>query len=108
MDELAALDRVAGHGSRVLFLVRLQAQQGYRSQRTARPPLRLIVTAAKGYRLFRSQGPGFAVALLPSVIARGTICFIVTRGRGIWDAFYMTVLALTTVEAPSTVSRAGQ
>jgi voltage-gated potassium channel len=31
-----------------------------------------------------------------------------TDGRGGWDAFYMTVLALTTVEAPVNLSRAGQ
>ena len=31
-----------------------------------------------------------------------------TDGRGPWDAFYMTVLALTTVESPSNLSRAGQ
>jgi len=31
-----------------------------------------------------------------------------TDGRGVWDAFYMTVLALTTVESPPNLSRAGQ
>ena len=31
-----------------------------------------------------------------------------TDGRSVWDAFYMTVLALTTVEAPVNLSRAGQ
>jgi len=66
------------------------------------------VTAAKGDRWFRAQGPGFAVALLVSVIALGTIGFMTTDGRGPWDAFYMTVLALTTVESPSNLSRAGQ
>ena len=33
---------------------------------------------------------------------------MITDGRGVWDAFYMTVLALTTVEAPTNLSRAGQ
>ena len=33
---------------------------------------------------------------------------MVTDDRGVWDAFYMTVLALTTVEAPLNLSRAGQ
>ena len=33
---------------------------------------------------------------------------MITDGRGVWDAFYMTVLALTTVEAPNNLSRAGQ
>ena len=62
----------------------------------------------KGGRWFRAQGPGFAVALLVSVIAAGTVGFMVTDDRSVWDAFYMTVLALTTVEAPVNLSRAGQ
>jgi voltage-gated potassium channel len=66
------------------------------------------VTDVKGGRWFKAQGPGFAVALLVSVIAVGTFGFMVTDGRGAWDAFYMTVLALTTVEAPVNLSRAGQ
>jgi voltage-gated potassium channel len=33
---------------------------------------------------------------------------MLTDGRGPWDAFYLTVLALTTVEAPAHLSRAGQ
>ena len=66
------------------------------------------MTDAKGGRWFKAQGPGFAVALLVSVIAVGTFGFMVTDGRGAWDAFYMTVLALTTVEAPVNLSRAGQ
>jgi len=33
---------------------------------------------------------------------------MITDGRGAWDAFYITVLALTTVESPSHTSRAGQ
>jgi voltage-gated potassium channel len=66
------------------------------------------VTAAKGDRLFRAQGPAFAVALLVSVITLGTLGFMLTEGRGAWDSFYMTVLALTTVESPSSLSRAGQ
>jgi len=66
------------------------------------------VTSAKGGRWFRAQGPGFAVALLLSVIAVGAVGFMLTDGRGAWDAFYMTVLALTTVEAPNNLSRAGQ
>jgi voltage-gated potassium channel len=66
------------------------------------------VTAAKGDRIFRAQGPGLAVALLLSVIGVGTLGFVITDGRGVWDAFYMTVLALTTLEAPTNLSRAGQ
>jgi len=66
------------------------------------------VTPAQGGHWFRAQGPGFAVALLLSVIGIGTIGFMITDGRGAWDAFYMTILALTTVEAPTNLSRAGQ
>jgi voltage-gated potassium channel len=66
------------------------------------------VTASKGDHWFRAQGPGFAVALLVSVIAAGTIGYMVTDDRSVWDAFYMTVLALTTVEAPVNLSRTGQ
>jgi voltage-gated potassium channel len=66
------------------------------------------VTPAKGDHWFRAQGPGFAVALLLSVIGIGTLGFMITDGRGAWDAFYMTILALTTVEAPTNLSRAGQ
>jgi len=42
------------------------------------------------------------------VIGIGTLGFMITDGRGAWDAFYMTILALTTVEAPTNLSRAGQ
>ena len=62
----------------------------------------------KGDRWFRAQGPGFAVALLVLVMAGGTVGYMLTEGRGAWDAFYMTVLALTTVESPSNLSRPGQ
>src|SRR5437868_4387586 len=33
---------------------------------------------------------------------------MITDGKAPWDAFYMTVLALTTVESPANLSRAGQ
>ena len=66
------------------------------------------MTANKGDRWFRAQGPGFAVALLVSVIAAGTVGYMVLDGRRAWDAFYMTVLALTTVESPQHLSRPGQ
>jgi voltage-gated potassium channel len=62
----------------------------------------------KGDHWFRAQGPAFAVALLVLVMAGGTVGYMLTDGRGAWDAFYMTVLALTTVESPSNLSRPGQ
>jgi voltage-gated potassium channel len=66
------------------------------------------MNAPKGDPWFRAQGPAFAVALLVLVMAGGTVGYMLTDGRGAWDAFYMTVLALTTVESPSTLSRPGQ
>ena len=66
------------------------------------------MNAPKGDHWFRAQGPAFAVALLVLVMAGGTVGYMLTDGRGAWDAFYMTVLALTTVESPSNLSRPGQ
>src|SRR5437762_1649175 len=66
------------------------------------------MNAPKGDHWFRAQGPAFAVALLVLVIAGGTVGYMLTDGRGVWSAFYMTVLALTTVEAPVRLTRAGQ
>jgi len=66
------------------------------------------MNAPKVDHWFRAQGPAFAVALLVLVMAGGTVGYMLTEGRGAWDAFYMTVLALTTVESPSTLSRPGQ
>jgi len=57
---------------------------------------------------FRGQGPGLAVVLLVSVIAFATAGYMVTERRSAWDAFYMTVLAVTTVESPPGMSPAGQ
>src|SRR6266849_10281816 len=68
----------------------------------------MVMNAHKVDHWFRAQGPAFAVALLVLVMAGGTVGYMLTEGRGAWDAFYMTVLALTTVESPSTLSRPGQ
>ena len=62
----------------------------------------------RGDHWFRPQGPGFAVALLVSVIAGGTAGYMLTEQRSAWDAFYMTVLAVTTVESRPGMSHAGQ
>jgi voltage-gated potassium channel len=62
----------------------------------------------KGDHWFRAQGPAFAVALFVLVIVGGSVGYMLTDGRGAWDAFYMTVLAVTTVESPSQLSRPGQ
>ena len=66
------------------------------------------MTVTKGDHWFRAQGPGFAVALLVLVIAGGTAGYMLIEQRGAWDAFYATVLALTTVESPQARSRVGQ
>jgi voltage-gated potassium channel len=55
------------------------------------------VTQVKGDRWFRAQGPGFAVALLLLIIGGGTVGYIEIEGWGVWDAFYMTIITVTTV-----------
>ena len=55
------------------------------------------MTTAKGDRWFRAQGPVFAVALLVFIIAGGTLGYVVIEGWSAWDAFYMTVITVTTV-----------
>src|SRR5712692_970323 len=62
----------------------------------------------KGDGIFRAQGPGFAVALLASVVVCGTLGYALIEGWGIWRAFYVTVLAITTVELPPRMSRGAQ
>ncbi|OLC79235.1 MAG: hypothetical protein AUH72_14800 [Acidobacteria bacterium 13_1_40CM_4_65_8] len=55
----------------------------------------------------RAQGPGFAVALLVSVIVGGTLSLRWTEGWSLWQAFYTTILGITTVDVPP-LSRAGE
>ena len=64
----------------------------------------------KGDRWFRAQGPVFAVALLVFIIAGGTVGYMAIEGWGAWDAFYMTIITVTTVGYGEvhTLSRAGQ
>jgi voltage-gated potassium channel len=68
------------------------------------------VTVLTGDRWFRAQGPVFAVALLVLIIAGGTIGYVVIEGWGAWDAFYMTIITITTVGYMEIhpLSRAGQ
>jgi voltage-gated potassium channel len=42
-------------------------------------------------------GPSTAIALLASVIVGGTIGYVLIEGWSVWDAFYMTVITVTTV-----------
>ena len=64
----------------------------------------------KGDRWFRAQGPVFAVALLVLIIAGGTAGYVVIEGWSAWDAFYMTIITVTTVgyEEVHKLSRPGQ
>jgi len=68
---------------------------------------------ASGVRLdqgdggLRVQGPGFAVALLVSVVLFGTVGYAAIERWSFWRAFYVTVLAITTVDLPP-LSRGGQ
>src|SRR5437588_1110095 len=67
-----------------------------------------LSTQDRGDHWFRPQGPAFAVALLVSIIVGGTLGYMWAEGVPAWDAFYMTVLAVTTVESRPDLSRAGQ
>jgi len=49
-----------------------------------------------GGKLVRG-GPWLASALLAAVIAGGTLGYILIEGWSVWDAFYMTVITVTTV-----------
>jgi voltage-gated potassium channel len=65
------------------------------------------VSNVKGDRFFRAQGPGFAVALLVSVIIGGALSLRWTEDWSLWQAFYVTILGITTVDVPP-LSRAGE
>ena len=68
------------------------------------------MTVLKGDRWFRAQGPAFAVALLVFIIAGGTVGYVAIEGWGAWDAFYMTIVTVTTVgyQEVHPLSRTGQ
>jgi voltage-gated potassium channel len=61
-------------------------------------------------RWFRAQGPVFAVAMLLTVIVGGTVGYMMVEGWSAWDAFYMTVITVTTVgyREVHDLSRGGQ
>jgi voltage-gated potassium channel len=68
------------------------------------------LTSIKGDRWFRAQGPAFAVALLVFIIVAGTFGYVAIEGWGVWDAFYMTIITVTTVgyKEVHDLSRAGE
>jgi voltage-gated potassium channel len=66
------------------------------------------VTAPRRDGFLRAQGPAFAVALLVSIIALGTIGYMLIEHWSAWDAFYTTVLTVTTVGYGERLSRVGQ
>src|SRR2546428_2422139 len=73
-------------------------------------PAAIVTGASKGDHWFRLQGPIFATVLLISIVVGGTIGYMVIEGWSAWDAFYMTVITVTTVgyREVHDLSRAGQ
>jgi voltage-gated potassium channel len=69
-----------------------------------------MADGAKRDHWLRAQGPVFAVALLVCIVAGGTAGYVVVEGWNAWDAFYMTVITVTTVgyREVHELSRAGQ
>lgn len=66
--------------------------------------------AAKGDRFDWVQGPALAIALLGFVLGGGTAGYMFIEGWNAWDAFYMTMITVTTVgyREVHPLSRAGE
>jgi voltage-gated potassium channel len=56
-----------------------------------------LVTSKSARRSAWTQKPLLAVALLASIVVGGTVGYVVIEGWNTWDAFYMTVITVTTV-----------
>jgi voltage-gated potassium channel len=69
-----------------------------------------MATTGVASRWSQARGPIVAVVLLVSVIAGGTVGYVAIEGWGAWDAFYMTVITVTTVgyKEVHDLSRRGQ
>jgi voltage-gated potassium channel len=69
-----------------------------------------VTASGAAARAFRAQGPGLAVMLLIGVVVGGTMGYMWLEGWSAWDAFYMTVITVTTVgyREVHDLSRAGQ
>lgn len=50
-----------------------------------------------GDRITFLKGPGLAIALFATICLVGTIGYVVIEGWSAWDAFYMTMVSVTTV-----------
>jgi len=68
------------------------------------------VANGTGGSWLRLSRPLLAVVLLVTVIAGGTVGYVLIEGWNAWDAFYMTVITVTTVgyKEVHDLSRAGQ
>ena len=66
------------------------------------------MTDVRGGRWLRAQGPGFAVALLLFIIVVGTVGYNLIEGWPLWQAFYVTVVGVTTVNVPPARTWAGE
>ena len=66
--------------------------------------------ADSGRRGVRLKGPVLASLLLTAVIIGGTLGYVLIEGWGAWDAFYMTIITVTTVgyREVHDLSRAGE
>jgi len=64
----------------------------------------------EGDHWFRPQGPVFAVALFALIVLGGTLGYVLIEKWNAWDAFYMTVITVTTVgyKEVHDLSRVGQ
>src|SRR4029453_15779381 len=73
-------------------------------------PAAIVTEASKGDHWFRLQGPIFATVVMVSIVAGGTLGYMVIEGWSAWDAFYMTVITITTVgyREVHQLSRAGE
>jgi voltage-gated potassium channel len=69
-----------------------------------------VTEASKGGRWFGFRGPAFATVLLIAIVVAGTIGYMLIEGWSAWDAFYMTVITVTTVgyREVHDLSRTGQ
>jgi voltage-gated potassium channel len=61
------------------------------------PPPRQWKYTGRVFPSWTRKPPAIAVLLLSVIVVAGTVGYIVIEGWGAWDAFYMTMITLTTV-----------